>query len=365
VRVHRVEKVFERLRERDLAALVVTEPSSRFYLTGWPAHDSQPGETAYWLLIDHDGATIVSSSGNEAEALEAVPDARFVALTGLEPAAARVGKLLKDVGHRRIGYDDDHLSAGDYLRLRDLLPEPVELVPAADLVRSMRAVKEAEEIELLREAIGITDRALDALRDWLKPGVTEREVAWFAERYVREHGAEGLAFPVLVGSGPTAACIHNHPTDRRIREGEPCWIDLGAKVGGYCADLSRGFCLGRPDERTQALHEALIVALDLNIADLQPGANGAEVARRSAAELERRDLPIGHVGGHGIGLQVHEAPYVDRSRSGSVTLVENMVVTADPGVYVPGWGGMRVEDDVLVTANGPIVLSSAARGLTN
>jgi Xaa-Pro aminopeptidase len=361
VQVRRVDRLIERLRELDLAAIVVNEPCNRFYLTGWPTHDSQPGETAYWLLVDLDSATIVSSSGNEAEARQEVPEARFVGLQRFESAATRLGELAKAAGYPRVGYDDTHLGAGDYLRLRAALPDKVELVGTGELIREMRAVKEPGELDLLRQAVAITDNALDAVREAIKPGTTEKALAWFVERHIRELGADGLGFDVLVGSGPGAAFAHHQPTERVIQPGEPCWIDVGAQVGGYSADLSRAFCLGTPDERTQYAYDALIAALDLNVAGLTVGADGQAVALRSAAELERRGLPVGHVGGHGIGLQVHELPNVDRARS--VTLVENMVVTADPGTYTPGWGGMRVEDNVLVTANGPEVLSKASRRL--
>lgn len=361
MRANRVEKVRETLRRDDLDALIVSEAGSRFYLTGWANPDSQAGETAYWLVVDHNDLTIVSGAPNKGEAEEAVPSARFVGLGSSEAAAERVAAILGDAGHRRIGYDDHYLSIGDFRRLSGNTPDSVEWVAVPDLVSALRAIKEPGEIELLETAISITDDAYESMREWIKPGTTEREVARFIEQYVKDHGAPDLSFPVLVGSGPNSASIHHHPTDRPIQPGDPCWIDFGAKIGGYCADLSRAFCLGAADDRLLALYEAVIATLDLNVAALVVGANGYDIAQQSIAELERRGFPVGHFGGHGIGLQVHEAPFLDRGLP--IPVEENIVVTADPGVYITGWGGMRIEEDVLVTRDGPVILTSATRDL--
>jgi Xaa-Pro aminopeptidase len=357
----RVSKVLAALAAQQLDALVITEPASRRYLTGWPTHDSQPEETAYWLLLAPGGATILTSPSSEAEAREDVPDAEVATAAGRPAIAARAGEMLGAAGYRRVGFDDEHLSAGQFGRLRAAAPASIELVGVADLVRTVRSVKEPEEIARLREAIRITDIAYTDLLEWLRPGVSEKEIARFVDRRQLDLGSEKPAFGTLVGSGPGSAVIHHEPTDRAIREGEHAWIDFGATVGGYCSDLSRAFCLGRPDERAQALYDTLIASLDAGIAASVVGAHAADVAERYAEVVEAGGYTVGHVGGHGIGLQVHELPSV--SRRGTVTLEPNMVVTADPGVYIHGWGGMRVEDDILITADGPEILSHAPRRL--
>jgi Xaa-Pro aminopeptidase len=178
---------------------------------------------------------------------------------------------------------------------------------------------------------------------------------------MKDHGSEGLAFRIILAAGPGGAVPHHEPTDRPIREGEPCWVDFGAKVGGYGADLTRSFCLGRPDERLEEVYAAVVAALDAGIAGLRAGAPGAPAVDAARAEIEGRGLPVGHALGHGIGLQVHELPGVHPGTP--VVLREGMVITAEPGVYFPGWGGVRVEDDVLVTADGPEILTRAPRGL--
>jgi len=361
MKAHRVAKIREALRREGLDALIVTEPGSRFYLTDWSTPDPQPGETAYWLIVDQQDLTILTGAPNKGEALAAVPSARFVGLGSSELAAERAATVLRESSHHRIGYDDLYLAASDFRVLSELASGSTEWIAVPELVRNIRAVKEPEEIEILRTAIQITDEAYESMREWLKPGTTERGVARFVERYAKDHGAEDLAFGVLVGSGPNSAAIHHHPTDRPIQSGDPCWIDFGAKIGGYSADLSRAFCLGSPSDRLLALYDAVIATLDLNVAGLVVGANGQDIAQRSIEELERRGFSVGHFGGHGIGLQVHEPPFLDRGLP--IPVEENVIVTADPGVYITGWGGMRIEEDVLVTANGPEILTKATRDL--
>jgi len=279
---------------------------------------------------------------------------------GAEPPAGRGATILSDLGHGRVGYDDLYLASGDFRRLTENAAS-IEWVPVVDVVRQLRAIKEPIEIEYLRRAIAITDDAYMSMREWTPPGTTEGEAPRHIERYVKDHGAEELAFSVLVGSGPNSAEIHHHPTDRPIQPGDSCWVDFGAKVEGYCADLSRAFCLGAADDRLLALYDAILAAQRENIAALVIGSDGAEIDRRTKAVLEPRGYTVGHCGGHGIGLQVHELPWLDRGLP--IPVEENIVVCADPGVYITGWGGMRIEENVFVTRDGPEVLTRSSQEL--
>lgn len=360
---HRIEKLAGALAKEGLDALIVTEPGSRFYLTGWSMFDGQPGEVSFWVLADPHGTTILAGQGDVTEARERARGSTIVPLAGWRPEvkAAQAADWIKRGGYARVGFDDVHMGAGSYLALRAALPPHVELVPAGELVREIRAVKEPGEIELIREAIRITDAAYMALREWLKPGVTEKEAAWFLNRHMFDHGAEATAFTTILGAGEGAVIPHHEPTHYPIEPGEPCWVDFGAVVGGYCADLTRAFCLGEPDDRLQESYAAVVAALDAGIAQLKAGVVASVAAEAAAFEIERQGLPVSHVLGHGIGLQIHELPNVDR---GSTTILQpGMVITAEPGIYFPGWGGVRVEDDVLVTAAGPEILTSATRAL--
>ncbi|MGI8855005.1 MAG: M24 family metallopeptidase [Thermomicrobiales bacterium] len=361
---HRLTKLAAALTREGADAIVVTEPASRFYLTGWGMFDAQPGESAYWVLADPDGMTILTGIHNVVEARGAAPDSRIIGLSNAErrAIAARMARLINDAGYRQVAFDDFHLGTGRFHELRNALSMGIELVPAADMIRTIRAVKEPGEIAAIREAVRITDDAYVRMIEWLKPGRTEKEAAWFLEKDMKEHGSVGLAFDIILAAGPGGAVPHHEPTDRPIREGEPCWVDFGARVDGYCADMTRSFCLGRPDGRLQEVYDAVIASLDTGIAALTLGSHGTVAADRAAAEIETRGLPVGHILGHGIGLQVHELPSV--GPGSLVMLEEGMIITAEPGVYFPDWGGVRVEDDALVTADGPIVLNRSPRQLT-
>lgn len=357
---HRIEKLAKALAQRELDALIVTEPTSRYYLTGWWMGDSQPGELAFWVLADPEGTTILTGQSNVVEAREAASGSRIVGTTPAERGknAAKIAGMILEAGYRRVGFDDIHLGTNYYLQLRAALGDRVELVQAADLVREIRAVKEPGEIDLLREAIRITDSAYMTMRDWITPGRTEREVAWFLEKYMREQGAEGLGFGTIVAAGPGGAVPHHEPTDRPIQPGEPVVLDFAALYHGYSADLTRTFCLGTPaDDLLPRIYEAVIASLDAGIAALKVGdpANAASIP--AAYEVESRGFPVSHPGGHGIGLQVHELP------SGPMILAEDMIMTFEPGVYIPGWGGVRVEDDVLLTKSGAVILTTSTRQL--
>ncbi|RIK46711.1 MAG: aminopeptidase P family protein [Chloroflexi bacterium] len=311
---HRIEKLGAALAREGLDGLIVTEPASRFYLTGWSMFDAQPGENAFWVLADGHGSTVLAGQGDVTEAREKARGSRIVPLAGWQPSvkATQTASLIREAGYQRVGFDDVHMGAGVYLELRAALGNRVELVPVGELVREIRAIKEPEEIELIREAIRITDAAYMAMREWLKPGTTEKEAAWFLNRYMFDHGADATAFVTILGAGEGAVVPHHEPTDYPIEPGEPCWVDFGAVVGGYCADLTRAFCLGEPDERLQEAYAAVIAALDAGIAQLKAGTVASVAANAAAYEIERLGLPVSHVLGHGIGLQVHELPNVDR-----------------------------------------------------
>ena len=351
------------MADKGLDALLVTDPASRYYVSGWGMFDSNPGETAYWVLADHDSSIVLTGQSDVVEAREEAAHSRIIGLPGMEKRqiARYTANLIKRAGYKRVGYDDFHLGTNRYHQLREALPAEIELVPVADLVREVRAVKEPGELELMREAIRITDESYAALTEWIGPGKTEKEAAWFLEKYMKDHGSQGMAFRIIMACGPGGTVPHHEPTERPFREGEPCWVDYGAKVGFYGADLTRSFCLGYADDQTQEVYDAVIASLDAGIAALRVGTRGDVAARAAAAEIEKRGLPVGHVLGHGTGLQVHELPSVHPGAS--VILRENMIITAEPGVYFPGWGGIRVEDDVLVTPSGPEILTKASRQL--
>jgi Xaa-Pro aminopeptidase len=201
-------------------------------------------------------------------------------------------------------------------------------------VEKLRVIKDAEEVTLLQKAINASDAAMDAACSTLEEGMTEREVAWRMEAAMREFGADSTSFNTIVASGPNGAMPHHRPTERPIRQGEPVVIDMGARVGGYCSDITRTVVVGEPDETFNKIY-------DIVIEHASYGDN------------------FGHGLGHGVGLAVHESPRVGPVSTERLDL--NMVFTIEPGIYLPGWGGVRIEDIVILEKEGARPLSKARK----
>jgi Xaa-Pro aminopeptidase len=341
------------LAEQSIDALLVGNPENRFYLSGFTG-------SAGLLYVSAELALIaVDFRYHEQVGLEA-PDFELVKVT------STFADVLPEVVARRpvkrLGFEADHATFAEVQEWMAAAPE-VEWAPTKSLVIDQRAVKDAGEIETLRQAIRLTDAALAAALAQTRPGMSERDLAWLIETYVRTHGAPAMAFDIIVASGPNGARPHAKASDAILPPGQPIVIDMGAKLNGYCADLTRTVCLGRPTDpdRFWEIYNTVLRAQQAAEAAIQPGLTGVEVdavARELISEAGFGEF-FGHGLGHGVGLAVHEMPRL--SRLGTGRLAAGNVVTVEPGVYLPGWGGVRIEDVVLVTENGVEVLTMAPK----
>jgi Xaa-Pro aminopeptidase len=244
----------------------------------------------------------------------------------------------------------------------DALPDGIEFVATKDLVEELRAVKEEGELAALRQAVALTDAAYAHIAGYMQPGMTEREVAWELESFMRTRGAEKVAFDIIVAAGANGAMPHARTTDRAIRAGEPVVMDLGAVVDGYCSDLTRTVALGEADGRYREVYQVVLEAQQAAVQDIRPGMTGQEadaIARQVIAEAGYGEA-FGHGLGHGVGLEVHEKPGVGRLSKEDV-LQPDMVFSVEPGIYLPGEFGVRIEDLVVLGEDGPQVLSQAAK----
>jgi Xaa-Pro aminopeptidase len=216
-------------------------------------------------------------------------------------------------------------------------------------------------MDALMKAIRASDMAIDSVAPTLRPGMTERDVAWRLEQAMREHGADAESFPTIVAAGPNAALPHHRASDQPIREGEPIVIDMGARVDGYCSDLTRTFFLGAPDETFIRIYDTVHAAQLTAIGALQSGMTGEEADRLARDLIEEAGYGenFGHALGHGIGLAVHEMPRVGRRSQDR--LEDGMVFTIEPGIYVSAWGGVRIEDVVILEGGRARVLSRAGK----
>jgi Xaa-Pro aminopeptidase len=351
----RLEKLRQKLAENELDAILISQADNRRYLSGFVG-------SAGYLLVSRDKAILATDSRYVEQAKEQAPDFEISRIEG-EPNKWFL-QLASEMGAKRIGFESSDLSFAAYRRLTEALSqiqERFQLVPTEGLVESIRAVKEEEELRLISKAIKLTDTAFERVSKNLRPGITEKEAAWELERYIRENGGEGVAFELIVGSGPNSAFPHARPTERRLREGEPIIIDMGAKVEGYCSDLTRTICLGEPTETFKRIYDIVLGAQLTAIATLEVGMSGEQADRLARTVIEEADYgdSFGHGLGHGLGLNVHEPPRVGKNSTD--TLAEGMVTTIEPGIYLPGWGGVRIEDVAVLEEGRARVLSKASK----
>lgn len=360
---HRVERVARRLDDLGLGALLVTNPENRRYLSGFTGHDDG-ADSAGALLIAGTRVTLITDGRYTEQAAGECPGMRVVKRDGSMTSLA--AQLLRESGAARVGFEATHLTVA----LRDDLDAALasgegdrpELVPTRQLVERLRVVKDAEELAAIERAVAITDETFLHLTGYLQPGLTERQVAREIERYMLEQGADGLAFDSIVASGPNAALPHATPTDRALALGEPIILDMGARYAGYCSDMTRTVCLGEPGEEAQRVYDAVLRAQESCSRGLRPGLNGKEadaLARDSLMQDGYGERYL-HGTGHGLGLEIHEDPQL-RKAGEEYVLEPGMVVTVEPGAYISGWGGVRIEDTAVLTEEGVRVLTKSPK----
>jgi Xaa-Pro aminopeptidase len=254
-----------------------------------------------------------------------------------------------DLGGKNLGFESQGLTFGMYRSLKsavDSLPETdrPQLVPTDNLVESLRVIKEPDEIEAVARAVALGDAAFEHVAARVQPGWTEKQVAWEIEKYARENGAEGLSFPTIVAAGPWGAMPHAQPRDHVIQDGDGIVIDMGVNLEGYMSDLTRTIVVGKPDEKFKEIYD-IVLAAQLTAEEMaRAGMTGGQVHMIAHKVIEEAGYgdKFGHGLGHGVGLQVHESPRV--SRTSDDVLQEGMIFTVEPGIYLQGWGGIRIED---------------------
>jgi Xaa-Pro aminopeptidase len=352
----RAERLADVLRERDLDALLVSDLINVRWLTGFTGTNGA-------AVLGADGTRrFVTDFRYLTQSAEQLDDswAREIATDLLEG----VVKHLPGEGELRLGFDDAHLSVRDHGKLAGLVREGVELVPAGGAIEALRAVKDPEELDRVRAAAKLADEALTDVLTRGLAGRTERDVALDLEFTMRRLGAEGVSFPPIVASGPHGALPHAVPRDVEIPRGTMCVVDWGAMLAGYASDCTRTFGTGgEVDPRDGDVYELVKRAQEAALAAVRPGPTGREVDAVARAIIDQAGHAehFGHGLGHGVGLDVHEGPRL--SKQGEDALAAGNVVTVEPGVYVPGAVGVRIEDLVIVTDDGAEVVSSLPKDL--
>jgi len=342
----------EALEERRLPSLLVTNLTNIAYLTGFR------GSAGVALFNPREGVLWVDpryslQAQQEAWGVEVIEERK-----GLHKA---VGAWLKSNKVRQVGYEEVHLTCAEFSRLREGAGGRVKFLPVTGLVEQLRAVKDEEEVARIRGAGRITVEVFEKVLGSVKPGVAESELVAEIEYQMRKKGAEGAAFETIVASGARAALPHARVSRKLLRENELVIFDLGAILGTYAADMSRTVYVGQPPRRVRSLYNAVVEAQEKAVKAALPGVRAGDVdavARRSLAGRGLARL-FTHSTGHGVGLQIHEMPRLGRGEKDR--LQSGHVVTVEPGVYLQGWGGIRVEDTILVAPDGPEVLTPAPK----
>jgi Xaa-Pro aminopeptidase len=336
------QKLSQGLREREIDGIFISQPENRRYLSGFDG-------SAGFLIITENRSILATDSRYTVQAKSQALEYEIFPITG--DIGEWFSKLAVELNIKRLGFEAGHLTFALHRRLCDILNKGksgLKLVPTEGIVESLRAVKEPEEIELITQAAKIADTAMDYIRDNIRPGMTERETAWEIEKFMREKGSQSLPFDIIVASGPNSALPHAQPSTRAIQDGEPIVIDIGARVEGYCSDLSRTLCLGTLDDTYKKVYDTVLGAQLGAIAIIKPGMTGGEADLLARTIIEEGGYveAFGHGLGHGVGLAVHEQPRV--GPNSSEKLVDGMVFTIEPGIYLEGWGGVRIEDLVVM-----------------
>lgn len=349
--VARTRKLQDSLATHDLEALLVTNLTNVTYLTGFSGTNGQ-------VLVTADRVVFMTDPRYEARSSTLVEEAEI----SIYPSrlTEKLQPLLDETRISRLGVESKTMTLAERDDLQARLGG-TKLVPVAGLVEGMRRVKDAQEVELLRAAIALGDRAFGWVVDRLVPGATEREIALGLEMKMREWGADAVSFPPIVGSGELSAHIHHTPTERELQKGDLILLDFGCRLRGYCSDLTRTVALGPATEEQQRQYELVLRAQAAGIEAAAADVSGVAVDRAARAVIEQAGMGkhFGHGLGHGVGLDIHEDPRLNRISED--TLTPGDVVTIEPGVYVQGTGGIRIEDCVLVTEEGRDVLGSAPK----
>jgi Xaa-Pro aminopeptidase len=353
--LQRRQQLTRPLASEGVDALLVSNPLNVTYLTGFS------GDSSHLILLPQ-RTLLVSDRRFTAQLAEECPGLETVIRPPAQTLHAAVAEALTKLGVRSVGFESSHLTVAEWETLREAV-KTIDWKPGRDRVEKLRVIKDESEVAAIREAIDLAERAFSVFRTLLRPADREKDLADFLEATIRRLGGNGTSFPSIIAVGERAALPHAPPTERAVGDGELLLVDWGASGRFYKSDLTRTFATRTISPKLEAVYAVVAKAQQRAIARIRPGVKGREVdaeARAVIAEANFGDLDHGL--GHGIGLEIHEGPAL-RPNSEAV-LQPGMVVTVEPGIYQPGWGGVRIEDDVLVTPDGCEVLTHVGRDLT-
>jgi len=342
----------EQLKNEEIDALLITNPYNRSYMTQFTG-------TAGVAVVSADDAVFITDFRYTEQAEKEIEGYRIVqhSTTMVEEVAAQI----KSMNVKTLGFEKDDMAYGLYEQYNKEIE--ADLKPVTGLVEKLRMVKTSAEIDILQKAAKIADDAFKHIVTYIRPGLTELDVSNELEFFMRKQGATSSSFSIIVASGLRSALPHGVATDKVIESGDFITLDYGALYEGYISDITRTIAVGEPSEKLKEIYAVVLEAQELAVKGIKPGMTGIEADAIARDHITSKGYgeAFGHSTGHGIGMEVHEAPSLS-SRS-EVVLEPNMVVTVEPGIYVPGIGGVRIEDDIVITEEGNERLTFATKEL--
>jgi Xaa-Pro aminopeptidase len=351
----RLEKFRQLMTEEKIDGFLITQPENRRYLSGFTGSSGI-------LIITQERQALATDSRYYEQVRQQCPDWELV-----EIGHDFVGQMLEllrqfELGGQKVGFETAHIPVATLKSWERVLKGRLVLVDTEGFVEKLRICKDETEIASIKKAVALADAAVIHVTRWMQPGMTEQQVAWELESYMRTHGASALSFEPIVASGPNSALPHARPTDRVLQAGEPITMDFGCVVEGYCSDLTRTVCLGQPgDDKYMTVWDTVLKAQEAAEREAKAGMTGEAVdklARDVISEANFGDY-FGHGLGHGVGLAIHEGPRFSFTYPHEVP--GGAIVTVEPGIYIPGWGGVRIEDMVLVKNGSLEILTTAPK----
>jgi len=351
----RLEKFRRQMAETKIDGFMITQPENRRYLSGFTGSNGV-------LIITADKQMLATDSRYYLQVKEQCPGWELLEV-GYD-FAGNMLELLRSagLGARRVGFEAAHVSVATLHAWERALLGRLVLVHTEGFVEDLRMQKDDEEIASIKKAVALTDAAFAHITGWIKPGMTEKEVAWELESFMRTNGAETLSFEPIVTGGPNSAKNHAEPSDRPLQTGEPIILDFGCKVDGYCSDMTRTICLGEPaDDRYLEIWNIVLAAQQAALQGIKGGATGVEIDKLARDVINDAGYKgyFGHGLGHGVGLAIHETSRYSFSYPHRVPT--RAVMTVEPGIYIPGWGGVRLEDLGVVQDDGIEILSQSPK----
>lgn len=354
-RRRRLTALLDGLTAAHVDALLVTSLPNVRYLTGFS------GSSAL-LLVSQRESVLITDFRYQTQAGDEVGDAARVMIESQSLWAGLWQQLGQQSNVQVVGFESAHVLHRDFQRLMEAGAR-WQWRPTLDLVETLRERKDPDEVQLIERAANVAIRALERTLADVRVGMSELQIAGVLERALRDEGSEGFPFPSIVACGPRSALPHARATSARVRDGDLLLLDFGAEVDGYCADITRTVVVGHATDEQRDVYEVVRHANEQASHDIRAGMTGRDADAIARGYIERRGYGelFGHGLGHGVGLEVHEAPRLARTAEGPLS--EGAVVTIEPGVYRPGWGGVRIEDDVVLDATGPRILTKFTREL--